>query len=294
MVKKIVVPICGIDDSMEGYSLNGWEIKKLLPTSEGHTIFNDIADSSLYQQIRNLLNTMEDVLSVVSFTNDDLNPYYMVFVKEADDAAEMQSIVDVLRVFKTSKFGCWHPIIFKHNRATIGYSRSYSTSALQIRPTLCLSTEEQKQIALLLQKRYSERDSQSLQMVNMMLQFFHESCRLDNLYLSFITRVTILEMLLGENAELSYRLRRYVAVLLGRDKKESIEIADNLKKIYTKRSKFLHEGNAEDISDELMQLAYEYSRRVVANLLCISEDIKSIRTTLDQAGYGDNPYNVAI
>lgn len=299
MKKKIVVPICGVDGSMEGSSLDGWEIKKLLPMSEEHTFFDDVTDGNLYNRIHSLLNAMEDIYSVIPFAYDDQNPYYMVLAKETDNPAELQSIVDALRVFKTSQFGCWYPITCKHYQEAIAAIpisnvRSYTTSALQIRPPLRLSIEEQKQVAQLLQKRDNEWNSKTLQKVNTMLQFFHESCGLDNLYLSFITRVTILEMLVPGNAELSYRLRHYVAVLLGRNKEESIEIAKNLKEIYSARSEFLHNGEDKKISDELMGLAYEYSRRVLANLLYISDDLEDIRITLEQAGYGENPYNVTI
>ena len=43
-----------------------------------------------------------------------------------------------------------------------------------------------------------------------------------------------------------------------------------------------------------MQAAYEYARRVVANLICIPEELKSICATLEKAGYGEDPYNVTM
>ena len=134
MEDKVIVPLCGVDESMTGFSINGWEIKKLLSSSGECTIFDNITDSKLFKGIHNWLD-MEDSFSIIPFTNDRDNPYYMVFVKETDDAMEIIPIVDVLRLIKTSQFGCWHPIVGKFGHLLpVGKCGSYMTDVMQIRP----------------------------------------------------------------------------------------------------------------------------------------------------------------
>lgn len=291
MKDKIIIPLCGVDESMAGFSINGWEIKKVLQSSKKCTICTGFADEKLYNSIHNWLE-MEGDFSVSPFTNDSRNPYYLIFFKETEDTTDIESIIDVLRMVKSSQFGCWYPIVIRDDTLLPnGRHRSCMTAVMQIRPLLNLSLQEREQVMLLLQMRM---DGQFPPIVRRMLLFFHESCRSSNLYLSFIMRVTILEMLIEGNAELSHRLKRNVAVLLGRDKEESERIASNISAIYKERSKFLHNGDTDKISEDLMQMAYEYSRRVVANLICITDNLDNIRTKLEQAGYGENPYNVTM
>ena len=291
MGNKMFVPLCGIDESMVGFSINGWEIKKILPSNDKCTIVDDLTDATIYETIHSWLE-MEEEFSIIPFTNDRQNPYYLIFVKETDDISEFEPIVDVLRVVKSSQFGCWQSFVITEGAILpSGKLRSCMTDVLQIRPLLSLSLQERIQISKMLQMRM---DGQFSPIVRRMLLFFHDSCRSSNQYISFILRVTILEMLIDGNAELSYRLKRSVAVLLGRDREESEEIAKNINAMYKERSKFLHNGDTDRISEEYMQLAYEYSRRVIANLICISDSLVNIRITLEQAGYGENPYNVTM
>ena len=288
---NMVVPLCGIDESMVGFSINGWEIKKILPSNDGCSIIEGLTDAKLHKAIHNWLE-MEDVFSIIPFTNNKQDPYCLVFAKETDDITGLEAIVDVLRLIKSSQFGCWYPITVKQGALLpVGRFGQHLTNALQTRPLLSLTISERKQVLQLLQHRERQQFDSN---VKKMLSFFHNSCRLDNQYLSFILRVTILEMLIDGNAELSYRLKRSVAVLLGRDREESEEIARNIDAIYKRRSKFLHNGDADKISEDHMQLAYEYSRRVIVNLICIPDELRNIRITLEQAGYGENPYNVTM
>ncbi len=291
MENQVIIPLCGVDESMTGFSINGWDIKKIDFASEKNTIADNIIDSELYEALYSWVDT-EDRYTIFQLPQENQKPYFLCFYKETKDVSDFEPIVDVLRVIKSSQFGCWYPISLKDGiLIPILKSRFYMTDAMQIRPLLSLSPQEREQALQLYQTRIDERFPD---IVKTMLLFFHESCRSSNLYLSFITRVIILEMLIEGNAELSYRLKRSVAVLLGRDKEESVKIAESVNIIYRERSKFLHDGKTDKISDDLMDLTYDYARRVVANLMCIPDDIKNIRSTLEQAGYGDDPYKVTI
>lgn len=128
--------------------------------------------------------------------------------------------------------------------------------------------------------------------INKMLDIFHESFLTENKHLAFVLRIMILEMLIEGNAELSFRIARSVAVFLGKTEVESVQIHEICKKMYTARSKYLHDGITKGITEEMQRNALEISRRVIANLYFINEDISNIRETIYRGGYGANPYQV--
>lgn len=77
---------------MVGFSINGWEIKKVLPLNEECTILDGVTDAKLFDGIHTWLE-MEDAFSIIPFTNDMSDPYYLVFVKKADHATDLEPII---------------------------------------------------------------------------------------------------------------------------------------------------------------------------------------------------------
>ncbi len=138
---------------------------------------------------------------------------------------------------------------------------------------------------------HTRKEHQYSSAIDQMLSFFHYANGMENRYLRFISRVTAMEMLIDGQGSLSYRLRHHIAVLLGKDTHDSETIAVNMKNIYSARSKYLHDGKIEDLTDANMELAFDYSRRMIAILMQTTDNIGTIRKTLEQAGYGSNPYH---
>ena len=291
---RIIIPVYGIDDSMIGVSIDGWKIKTISSAVDSEEIIPGVKNTKLLFQISNYLES-ESMFVKLSFDpstiSSEKDQQYVVFLKDTDNMEDIKPVMDALRVYKSSLISCWHPMKYYEGLLLPNGQISYLRDPLQFEaPNLSLSKEELAQIDLMIQKRRAKLYPQN---VDSMLMFFHIACSTSNRYLAFVMRVTILEMLIQGNAELSFRLKQHVAVLLGRDKAESERIASNVKTLYDARSKFLHEGDAAKVTDEVMKNAYEYSRRVIASLLYLTEDMKTIRKTLEQAGYGDNPYNAA-
>ena len=301
---QIIVPICGIDTSCVGLSINGWTIEKVNKNNVDDHI-TDKLPNDLYNKIKELIYTEDTLLSMSFFYNDiniddpeepdveskESQPYFLILYKETDKYDDIIPIMNALRMCSSSQVGCWYPLahdngLLKPTDCRIQYSHDVLQNDF---PKLQRSKIETKEFDKLLHAIIHNKTSS---VVQLMRSFFHEACRTTNRYLSFIMRIIIMEMIVNGNGELVYRISRYIAVLLGKNKEESKQIYDNIKKMYTARSCFLHDGKYEKITDLYIELAFDYSRRVIANLMMINEDIETVRNTLDQAGYGDNPYSV--
>ena len=204
---------------------------------------------------------------------------------------EILSIIDAFRLFKTSKVGFSLPFDLTEQKI----ERVLHMDAFQYDPfdiessKFALSPYETELFSSFFDRLYGLQYSDT---ECGMIQFFHESCKTNNKALRYVIRITIMEMLIEGNAELSFRLGHYLSVFLGRDLEESKEIASNIKNMYNARSKYLHEGDESKITDEYCRLAFEYARRLIANLIITPDEIPEIRAKIRMAGYGTNPYQV--
>lgn len=91
--------------------------------------------------------------------------------------------------------------------------------------------------------------------VNLAFTSFEESYNMNNPAFSLVSYMTGLECLLSDGgAEKSYKLSRNIAILIGKDKSSSEEIHPDVKSLYKKRSRLVHEGSA-DITGEDLRIA---------------------------------------
>lgn len=203
---------------------------------------------------------------------------------------DIRFVIDACRLFKLSKIGLYYPISANVEGGCIinelgayAYENKNHIDNLEVFSLTEIEYEG-------LQELYRKLLGPQSDSVKRMIELFHEAYRTENPDIAFILCITVLEMLIEGNAELSFRLSRSVAVLLGKNKDESSEIYDNCKKMYSARSAFLHDGSASKIKKEYRLLALDYSRRIIANLL--NKDLKQVRNTLEACSFGDNPYSV--
>lgn len=280
-----VYVISGVDPSLVGYVIDGWEAKRVCATSNGDF---PISERTIYKTLyRNFLQPESHLLECCG---DFSNPQFIYLFKQTQDIFDIRSVITALRLYKLSKIGMSYPLSFNQDGGCIGNVMYdyYNMHFIKDVPAFSLNEKERGKI----QEFYELVSKPQTNHIQQMIQLFHEAYRNRNNHIAFIMRVTILEMLIEGNAELSFRLSRSIAVLLGRDKTESQEIFNRCKKIYSARSTFLHDGRTDKITPEAELLALDYSRRIIANLICIGEDIKKVRETLDAYGFGENPYRV--
>lgn len=282
-----VYVVSGIDTALLGMNLGGWELKIAHETPEGM----DAPPISGKSMFRGLSMCLGDIHAItLGYRSGEENPYYIYFFKQTTDIFGIRPVVTAIRLFKLSNLGMAYPLSLNEAGGGIGnvIYDYHSMNHVDSVPPFSLSEEEYGQI----QAFYAEVSKPQTDHVKQMIQLFHEAYRNRNSHIAFIMRVTILEMLIDGNAELVFRLSRSVAVLLGRDRAESQEIFEKCKKIYGARSKFLHDGKTDKITPEAELLTLDYARRVIANLICIREDIDKVRKTLDVSGFGENPFQV--
>lgn len=277
--------IRGVDLSLIGYVIDGWEVKSICATS---VCDSPIKERAMFNILRR--NFLQSEPYLWEYCGDINNPKFIYLFKQTTNWLEACNVITALRLYKLSEIGMSYPLFFNQAGGCI-VNISYDYHNMHFRedvPLFSLTEEERRKI----QEFYVLVSKPQTDHIQQMIQLFHEAYRNHNRHIAFIMRVTILEMLIEGNAELVFRLSRSVAVLLGRDKTESQEIFNHCKKIYSARSTFLHDGRTDRITPEAELLALDYSRRVIANLICIEKDIKEVRKTLDICGFGDDPYKV--
>lgn len=295
--RKIAIPISGIDDSMIGASINGWKIICISANDDLDDTpdFAGIRGADCFGKLFDLLQ-WDGVYDSLSFIKKEPQFHIIALAKTTDISNYMfkwdyLTTVDAIRLFKTSQVGFWIPIDFTEPKLKMLYDfLGLQSNPFEMEnPIFSLAEDENELfttfVARLCSLRYPSK-------VTQMIPFFHEACKTKNKAVRFVLRITILEMLIDGNAELSYRLSHHLAVFLGRTLDESKQIASNMKKMYNARSKYLHEGDESKITDEYCRLAYEYARRLIANLTMTADSIQEVRNKLDVAGYGTNPYQV--
>lgn len=119
---------------------------------------------------------------------------------------------------------------------------------------------------------------------------FELSYEVGNTHLSFLTLMISLEALLnpGEQ-ELTYRISRNAAVLLGKKDNNSKDIFNEIKKLYGKRSKIVHTGKSDIINGEdLFKLRY-YVRDLIKEINKIGKTGKELWDLLNSRGFSEKP-----
>lgn len=277
----------GVDKSLVGLTIDGWTIKAAHKSPIGGDDYL-VSGIPLFPKFDKLLS-VQNIMQSTLYLHNGSNPFYIYLEKETTNIYSVKKAITFLRLYKDSTVGLSLPLLLNEAGGCIinglpNYSLAYNTSTLP----LLLSEQEKEDIANL----SNTHKEGTKDYINKMLDVFHESFLTENKYLSFVLRIMILEMLIEGNAELSFRIARSVAVFLGKTEDESIQIHDICKKMYTARSKYLHDGITKDITEEKQRYALEISRRVIANLYFINDDINRIREVIYRGGFGSNPYQV--
>ncbi len=107
--------------------------------------------------------------------------------------------------------------------------------------------------------------------------------------MSFLSLCIALESIVDGNTELSYRIRRNVSILCGKNKIFAETIFKNLNLIYSLRSKIVHAGdyNPEKINQYLPYLQLLISRLIIELILQNITDIKELNYLLTISGFGE-------
>ena len=120
---------------------------------------------------------------------------------------------------------------------------------------------------------------------------FELSYRIRDRNMSFLSLMISLEALLNpDRQEVTYRVSRNTAVLLGKDKKDSKKIFDEIKNLYGKRSQIVHTGNSNSIDEKDLLKLRHYVRESIKELNKISDNKVEFLKILDSCGFGERSW----
>lgn len=295
-----VVFVNGIDVNLVGLKINNFELKK---TENFNLKKNDlcITPKETHKIGDRFLGDTFGRGYEYSNIDEDGMKYYLYFEKVFNEKEhksgefhyETMHLINVLRLFKSSSVGFFCPLSVNSSGGCGAFAddRHSFHTVIDGDGPLLLTENEKTLINDFYSKTYKKKHNK---IVSKMIPLFHDSYRIFSTELKFTLRVTILEILLEGNNELKFRLSRTVAVLLGKDKEESEEIFEKFKKIYDARSDFLHNGEVKKIDANVFIDALNISRRIIANLMYIEDDLKTIFAKVNSSGFGSNPYKVEM
>jgi hypothetical protein len=123
--------------------------------------------------------------------------------------------------------------------------------------------------------------------INLAFENFDLSYTTHNIDLSFLSLMSALEALLNPGQdEVTYRISRNTATLLGKDKTDSQIIFDDVRSLYKKRSKILHEGKTGSVErKELGKLRF-YVRESIKQINKLNTPKQELMQLLNSLGFG--------
>jgi hypothetical protein len=109
--------------------------------------------------------------------------------------------------------------------------------------------------------------------------------------LNFLSLMIAMEVMFNRGKdELRYTISRNAAVLLGKDKDDSERIFKEVRGLYDKRSKLVHEGSANEVNPRDLLILRHYVREAIKEMQSIGRDPKEIRDILNICGFGQRPW----
>ena len=123
--------------------------------------------------------------------------------------------------------------------------------------------------------------------VHLAFENFIESYSVYNTKLAFLLLMIALEILFNvSQQELSYRVRRGTAVALAESREDGKQILAAIRKLYDKRSKLVHTGEASVGATDVLEIR-DYVRRAIITVGKMKLTKDELGKRLDEAGFGD-------
>jgi hypothetical protein len=120
---------------------------------------------------------------------------------------------------------------------------------------------------------------------------FEQSYEVSKYDLAFLSLMTGMEALFNPGgSEITYRISRNAAVLIGKDKEDSEKVFKRMKDLYGKRSQIVHMGRPHAVQPEDILEMRDYLRRSIKEVYKINKEKDDLLKMLDAAGFGDKPW----
>jgi len=315
MVNRIIYA-SEVDASMDGFTFDNFTIKidyadKLKHVQKSFEGSNkSYWDFACERFLRSINMEYDSFFNNSIITDECQNPDAYVAVFEYPDvhddiyveyARKCHHLVNCCRIFKASKIGFSEVFFFGKNGLLGGYSCYFPSAYVGgvNGDKFCLSESEKPEFAKFFEDinsniSYTAKelmgmdDAQSTSPLLKMFKIFHQSFSIRDVSIATLLRTIIFEMLIEGNTELTYRISRSIAVLLGKDIDQAVKIERKFKKLYNARSQYVHAGKCIDM--EHAKFALETVCDLLKKLCSISDDMKTIQGKLHQGGFGSYPY----
>lgn len=119
------------------------------------------------------------------------------------------------------------------------------------------------------------------------LNNFQKSYDINEPHLEFLILMMVLEGIFNYGRqESTQKVARGCAVLLGKTKPLSQKIFKDVKSLYEKRSKLLHEGDSNSIQDDDILLLKNYARKSIRHCLAMDLTKEELIKRLNESGFG--------
>lgn len=200
----------------------------------------------------------------------------------------LHPIIHLMRLFKEGNISM--PWIYYYSIDNDGTPRPYKRIMMPLHVLKEPYTIESSEIQELLEFIKNTKLPFTEPSLQLAFDNFELSYEAGNTYLSFLALMVSLEALLnpGEQ-ELTYRISRNAAVLLGKKDKNSKDIFDEIKKLYGKRSKIVHTGKSDIINGEDLSTLRYYARESIKEINKIDKTGKELWDLLNSRGFSEKP-----
>ncbi len=121
---------------------------------------------------------------------------------------------------------------------------------------------------------------------------FEVAYSINHKHLSFLALMMSMESLFNPSGEgeLTYRISRSTAVLIGQDKEDSANICIKMKELYVKRCNIVHNGKPNAATEDDIKDLRDYAIRSIKEFYKIGEKKDEILKLLNSCGFGDRPW----
>lgn len=125
--------------------------------------------------------------------------------------------------------------------------------------------------------------------LNLALNNFQKSYDINEPHLEFLILIIVLEGIFNYGRqESTQKVARGCAVLLGKTKPLSQRIFKDVKSLYAKRSRLLHEGDSDSIQDNDILLLKNYARKSLRHCLAMDLTKEELIKRLNESGFGSS------
>lgn len=258
--------LANADPSLVGVQIGNCRIISMPENELAGIVIAAYGELIRYHYLRTL--TKYRTLIPTDTKNGSIKPLVVIETKEGNGGeADVRQIVNLLKLYKaTDVFSCYKAVYkFENQKLTRGgevelimpeHPLFWPDQPYQ------LCEEEREGLGQWYETYKGILQHSNHDKFKRIVRMYMDSFQTGEIETSFVILCVILEMLFGaQGGELNYRISRGAALFLSTSKDEMRSIQSQVKKLYTSRSKYVHEGK--QIEPERLFEIREFIRKTI-------------------------------